>query len=336
MDKAVFHPRCDQCQSLLVPWLSMPIDPKRQVAIQYGNVYRCNQCGIGMVLPRPAPEEIPDFYKLDQYYTHGQSHFAPEGKRTFLDRLRVHVAWRFDFGTPLTVERLQTLIAQPAASILDIGCGGGQLVKGLQNLGYNAVGLEPDAATTAHASNQGIEVYHGSIESIPENLARRQFDAVIMSHVLEHVLSPRQAVKTVYDVLRPGGLFICAVPNNECEGLNRAREAWEPLDVPRHLNFFTASSLLSICHAAGFTHSMTLFDSFCRQFSNAWIRTEQRIYDAIQKNGGNRNGLVRNSSWRAWQLLFRTAMAPANRKYDNVILVMRKPVESPSRQKPIS
>ncbi len=44
-------------------------------------------------------------------------------------------------------------------------------------------------------------------------LAGRQFDFVIASHVLEHLANPIRALKGIFDVLKPGGVAVIAIPD---------------------------------------------------------------------------------------------------------------------------
>ncbi len=60
-----------------------------------------------------------------------------------------------------------------------------------------------------HATDSGlsfIEYYTGSIYSIP--ISSKSVDVVIVSDVLEHLNDIELALKEVFRVLRPGGLFV--------------------------------------------------------------------------------------------------------------------------------
>lgn len=45
-----------------------------------------------------------------------------------------------------------------------------------------------------------------------EPLAREQFDLVIAEQVFEHILRPDKAATNVYEMLRPGGIFVISTP----------------------------------------------------------------------------------------------------------------------------
>lgn len=116
---------------------------------------------------------------------------------------------------------------------------------------FGVVGIEPDAAACRAAMSGDIRVVHGSAEAIPAELATMWFDVVTMTHVLEHTLEPLKAIENVAELLVPGGTLFVETPNNACRGAREAGMARGSLDVPRHLNFFTPSSLRAICERAG-------------------------------------------------------------------------------------
>lgn len=303
----------------------MPIDPKKETPCEHGHLFRCASCSFGMVLPRPGSSEIAAFYDLENYYTHGRSHLTASGDRTLADRVRFHLAWRMDFGEVLCPEMVHRLLMRQPSDVCDIGCGSGWLAGQLARLGHRIMGVEVDRNAIQLAKASGVEIHEGSIEDLPEAVANRQFDLVIMSHVLEHVLEPVRAVETVKGLLRSGGRFVCVVPNNACAGLSHSGLAWEPLDVPRHLNFFVPENLRAICERVRLKPLRLFFGGYFRQFSNEWIDTERRIYDAIVRHSPTPPPHLRpNSRARAWWLLARTIFASKRSKYDQVGMIAER------------
>ncbi len=284
------------------------------------------ECQFGAVLPRPSAEAIQDFYVLDSYYTQGRSHFADAGHQSFLDKLRVHLAWRLDFGWQPKAETIHELLGGQPSEICDIGCGGGDLAARLGDLGHRVVGVEIDPRAAEQARSRGVEVHEGTAEQLPDPVASKAFDLVIMFHVLEHCLDPVRAFENASRLLRSKGLFLCEVPNNASMGLESAGVAWEPLDIPRHLNFFVPRNLVMLAKALGLEPKELYYRGFCRQFSNQWINTERRIGDAILRAGGEAVPFpARNSGSRAWKLLARSAWASKERKYDAVGIIAARP-----------
>jgi len=77
------------------------------------------------------------------------------------------------------------------------------------------------------------------------------FDAVVLWHVLEHVACPQSTIAEVARILRPGGVFLCGVPNFGSWEARLARDKWFHLDVHRHLNHFTVGTLAAMLANAG-------------------------------------------------------------------------------------
>ncbi|PSF39515.1 hypothetical protein C7H19_01625 [Aphanothece hegewaldii CCALA 016] len=316
-------PQCPLSDQEMKLWLSMPIDAITGQPM-INNIYYCSESDYGMVFPRPSINAIADFYNLNNYYTQGESHFQEKSNNSFLDKLRVHIAWRFDKGVHLTAQLIDQLVNHKSSKICDIGCGSGQLLKELKMMGHDVMGVEPNERSTVYS--QDLDVYIGTAENIPKQIAENRFDVIIMTHVLEHCLAPKVALSNIYELLRPGGYLICEVPNNACLGFKYSGVTWTMLDLPRHLNFFTSSNLQEICQQANFEIQAINYSGYCRQFSNSWIDYEREIYNKIIAAQVNPMPFpVKNSKFRAWQLLFLTLFATPDKKYDSISVIATKP-----------
>ena len=80
-------------------------------------------------------------------------------------------------------------------------------------------------------------------ELAEQGFANGQFDAVVSSHVLEHVSEPKELILEMHRTLKPGGVCIVYTPNNSAL-LHRIFGAnWRGLEPPRHLQLYSKSSL---------------------------------------------------------------------------------------------
>jgi ubiquinone/menaquinone biosynthesis C-methylase UbiE len=99
----------------------------------------------------------------------------------------------------------------PGSTILDIGAAQGLFVVACAEMGYPCVGVEPwmPARETAYriAQEHGInlQLLEGTAESLP--VPSESFDFVNAMSVLEHVDDLSSALREVYRVLKPGGVF---------------------------------------------------------------------------------------------------------------------------------
>ncbi|HEX6244444.1 MAG TPA: class I SAM-dependent methyltransferase [Polyangiales bacterium] len=318
--------RCELCQEPLRLWRLVPTDCKQSRPIHHGQLYWCDRCEYGTLMPLPSADEVASFYRLDRYYTQGASHFEPEGERRFLDRLREHLAFHLDHGRPLTGASVHQALGGKPSRILDMGCGNGQLARELVELGHEVVGVETDPKAVAHDEDSAFQVFPGTAESPPRLLARESFDCVVMRHVLEHCRDPLRALRNARLLLKHGGTFMCEVPNNEAAALDSVGCSWEMLDVPRHLHFFTARSLCLAAAHAGLRVRETSFAYYARQFRNDWINTERKLWRNVMSVAPTPSPApALNSRARAWRLLLQTVAAGKERKYDSVGLMAVRP-----------
>lgn len=111
-------------------------------------------------------------------------------------------------------EDVLKLITKPCSNILDAGCGGGSLAKILSATGHRVDGVTISAEEYAIAKDYVNNIYLYDLEKgLPENIQHLQYDYVICSHVLEHIVSPEKLLKDIYRTLKPNGLLVVALPN---------------------------------------------------------------------------------------------------------------------------
>jgi SAM-dependent methyltransferase len=120
----------------------------------------------------------------------------------------------------------------------------------MREAGWDVAGLEVDDAAVAAARSTGIDAESGTLEHAP--YAPESFDAVTLSHVIEHVHDPVAALQACARVLRPSGVLWLATPNLDSPGHRRFGRDWFGLDPPRHLVLFGVDSVDRALGKAGF------------------------------------------------------------------------------------
>lgn len=95
-------------------------------------------------------------------------------------------------------------------SILDVGCGYGDLALHLMNSGFNVTGVDISPELVDYCRGQGIRCVS------PEELEKSNaiFDVVVMSHVIEHFmpLDLLHFVDSYLDRLKMKGILIISTP----------------------------------------------------------------------------------------------------------------------------
>ena len=93
------------------------------------------------------------------------------------------------------------------ASLLDVGCGTGDLLRRLGSR-FECAGCDPAEEMLAHArvTNPTAELAVASAEALPYEDGR--FDVVLLIEVVRYLDDPRPALREVARVLRSGGLAL--------------------------------------------------------------------------------------------------------------------------------
>lgn len=294
---------------------NMPFDAKSNSPTKFSRFMLCDACGLGFVTPLPKENEISQHYDIPAYYTHGNDHI-PDIVPTIWDRCLIHLAWRFDYGQEFNPNELFPNLEKNMRA-LDIGCGAGNLLTSLSELGVQTSGIEPDASARLQASNLGHKVYAGTAEKFPSEFDGTKFDIVIMTHVLEHCLEPERALANAQQVLSDEGLFYCEVPNAGSSYFRKYAHISEMLDIPRHLYFFKKKSLESTAKRAGLEIISWHYHGFTRHFTPGWKQWENKIFEKLVEKGLQPVCPARSFVGDI-SLLSSAIFSPKKKKYDSI------------------
>jgi 2-polyprenyl-3-methyl-5-hydroxy-6-metoxy-1,4-benzoquinol methylase len=145
---------------------------------------------------------------------------------------------------------------RPAARVLDLGCGTGELGARLRACGHEVVGVD---RVESEGVRERLDAFvPGDLgEAIPEAVGG-DYDVVLAADVLEHVRDPDRLLGDLVKRLAPGGSVIVSVPNF-AHWYPRARVALGRFDYDRrgildqdHVRFFTKASFERMLAAAGY------------------------------------------------------------------------------------
>jgi SAM-dependent methyltransferase len=127
--------------------------------------------------------------------------------------------------------------------MLDVGCGAGEYLRDMQQLGWDVYGvdLSPMAVRAANERIGPARVWEGTIQMLDPSL--NAFDLVTMNHCLEHVPDPQSTLDEVSRRLAPTGKVKIIIPDVSGFEANLFRRYWVGLDVPRHLFNFSRKTL---------------------------------------------------------------------------------------------
>jgi 2-polyprenyl-3-methyl-5-hydroxy-6-metoxy-1,4-benzoquinol methylase len=237
-------------------------------------LHQCNQCQCAYLDPRPSEVSIGRAYGT--YYTHT----AAGGVRTpvselgFLRRARRLLAngylnrkygtqrqpsFALGFALLNMLPRIRQgldiefrFLPKPytGQTLLDVGCGSGGFLRSAAEAGWRVSGADPDPKALAVASSPDMDIRQGGIEAFAGEQAR--FDAITLSHVIEHVHRPAEVIQTAFDLLKPGGVLYIDTPNIQSRGAALFGKNWRGLEMPRHLVLFSQDGLSDLLKRSGF------------------------------------------------------------------------------------
>lgn len=203
----------------------------RQDKNQKFELLACTSCGHIITFPTPSTDTIEKIYK--DSYPYAIHHTIKSEK----------------------VRRAQNLIkfisleTRTSQTLLDLGCGEGELVQEAVKRGWQATGVDINAPST----RSGNETYiKSSIEDFALRPNNPRFDIIVMSHSLEHLSDHQKLLYAVEKhLLKDSGKLAIVVPNPYSITAQVFRRKWGYWQVPVHLHHFSVRSLQSTVESTG-------------------------------------------------------------------------------------
>jgi len=213
----------------------------------------CARCCLVYLENPPAYEDLEEIFAWEK-----TSHQVSQEKKKKESALRrgVRVIERFK-DRLIRRDKLIDLVKLyfPAGPIIDIGCGGGEVMSRLHQK-YTPFGVEVSKNLSGRAQqiakSRGGRVFCGNALSGLDTFEKDFFSAAIMSAYLEHESAPREVLQKILRILRSGAHLIIKVPNYGC--LNRIvmGQKWCGFRYPDHVNYWTPETLIKIIRGTGF------------------------------------------------------------------------------------
>lgn len=174
-------------------------------------------------------------------YAYHYKKFFDVSDRNFENMAQYYVRWLEYVGAP-----------QPDQKVLEIGCGWGFALAGLRKLGVAHVdAFDIDSFAVGMCRRRGFEVTLLDVEDIHDFMASKAetYDVILAVDVVEHIPidAQPQALRDIFLALKPGGKFVCQVPNADSIVASHMRY----VDYTHH-SAFTQVSLDAVLHNAGF------------------------------------------------------------------------------------
>jgi len=147
----------------------------------------------------------------------------------------------------------------PRSAILELGCGAGGTGRAALAAGKagHYMGVELSESAAARAKEQLSEVLVGDVQAMDLTPYAGQFDALIVSEVLEHLTDPWTTLRNLVACLKPGAEVHASSPNVSYHGvirnlvLGRFPYAEKGIMDRTHLRWYTPASFREMFEDAG-------------------------------------------------------------------------------------
>jgi len=167
------------------------------------------------------------------------------GFRTFVETQRDHVeALAVATQKDSEGESIRAIVPR-GTHVIELGCGGQKTVEW-------AIGVDrvPAGEVIPHVGVKSVADIVFDVSGGFEDALKGKYDFVIARHILEHCVDTVKTLKQWASLLKPGGMLIIAVPN---------QEIGETIPMnPEHVHAFTPESLRAIAEACGLWQSSVI------------------------------------------------------------------------------
>lgn len=200
--------------------------------------------------PQPSLEELPSYYKSEDYISHTDS------SKSLFDKAYQSVK------KMMLAQKLKLInsFATEEKTILDIGAGTGDFLQYISKHNWRVSGVEPNEKARNLAKSKNLNLLRDL-----SSFNNEKFDVITLWHVLEHIPNLKEQIEQFHHLLKPNGVLVIAVPNFESYDAKYYKEYWAAYDVPRHLWHFSKQGIKRLFTKYNFVQKSIhplWFDSF--------------------------------------------------------------------------
>jgi len=203
---------------------------------KYGiSVVKCRKCG--MTYANPILRQSNTLYNKEYFLGEDEE----IGCTNYIsDRIGKNINW----ARHSEYRRLKRVLKyKKRGKLLELGCATGFFLNCAREHGWDVQGVEiSDYASQYARDSMKLNVITGTLE--PNMFEERQFDVVVMWHVIEHVPYLNELLRESYRILKDDGLLFIATPN-DLENLKAklSKDKNRFVKLPEHIYFFNPRTI---------------------------------------------------------------------------------------------
>lgn len=185
--------------------------------------------GVVYYLAARSVDYGPDYFLQEYQQQYGRTYVEDQKNLRALSRRRLDLLARH---------------LPPPASILEIGCAAGFFLDEARARGYEVRGLEVSGFAQKYARHElNLNVTEGSF---PKDAPDQTFDCVAAFYVLEHFPDQKRALASIANLLKPGGVFLFALPSTNGPLFATDPQQWARTHPTDHFADYSPAALRKI------------------------------------------------------------------------------------------
>ncbi len=187
----------------------------------------CNACGFAFADNDAVQGDYDEYYKQNNSYV-------------FSDELKYSKTKHAIKYTGLYINIIRDYLSSEE-TIVDVGCGDGELLLDLKQMGYNKLtGIDPSEFAIEALRKKGINGIASSVFNI-YSLGLSKYSMVISTGVAEHIYNLDAYVDNLKSLLVDSGKLFVVVP--AVEGFSKKESSLPNYFNHEHINYFSRISL---------------------------------------------------------------------------------------------
>lgn len=200
---------------------------KEMITLSDSKIMICKNCKNGFTYPKPR---IPDYSSEDFQAMGGDTNYL-----TPFEELPKEI--KRSYSTQLKM--IEGKVPE-GSSVLEIGGGEGIFLEMLKVRGYEVELIEPSTSAAMRARRRGLNVRNNYFQNVSFD---KKFNLVCLSHVLEHIDDPLDAISRIKNILEPNGFILLAQANFKGIMPMLLKENWYAWVPEQHFTHFSLAGL---------------------------------------------------------------------------------------------
>lgn len=207
------------------------------------DIVKCRSCGLIYLNPRPTFEAINKLYEEDYTPIDKMDNLKqPNGSRKSLKKILGPFWYRIGGYYGISEIKVE-------GRFLDIGCAKGDTLEASRDMGAEVYGIEVNPKSAEICKGKGLNVHCGTVED--SGYPNDYFDSIWMSQVIEHLHSPKNSLKEIRRILKPGGRLYLFCPNAGSYPAKFFGKYWHGWHIPFHFYAYTRETIMKLARECG-------------------------------------------------------------------------------------